>query len=58
MAVIALAGSARAPGVTTSALALLRSWPLEGDRRMLLAECDPDGGAVLSGALRAVCPRM
>ncbi|MEU5060051.1 MULTISPECIES: hypothetical protein [unclassified Streptomyces] len=52
MAVIALAGLPGAPGVTTTALALQRSWPLEGDRRMLVAECDPDGGAVLSGALQ------
>lgn len=52
MAVIALVGGPGAPGVTTSALALQRSWPLEADRRVLVAECDPDGGAVLSGALR------
>lgn len=58
MAVIALAGLPGAPGVTTTALALQRSWPLEGDRRMLVAECDPDGGAVLSGALQEVSPRM
>lgn len=29
MAVIALAGCSGAPGVTTSALALLLSWPLD-----------------------------
>jgi len=52
MAVIALAGCSGAPGVTTSALALLMSWPLEADRRMILAECDPDGGAVLHGLLQ------
>ncbi len=52
MAVIALAGGLGAPGVTTTALALLLSWPLEEGRRMILAECDPDGGAVLPGALR------
>ncbi|MEU2284279.1 hypothetical protein ABZ614_20450 [Streptomyces sp. NPDC013178] len=51
MAVIALAGCSGAPGVTTSALALLLSWPLEPGRRMILAECDPDGGAVLHGLL-------
>jgi hypothetical protein len=38
--------------VTTSALALLLSWPLEPSRRMILAECDPDGGAVLHGLLQ------
>ncbi|MFI2415129.1 hypothetical protein [Streptomyces sp. NPDC018947] len=52
MAVIALAGCSGAPGVTTSALALLLSWPLEPGRRMILAECDPDGGAVLHGLLQ------
>ncbi|MFF1276982.1 hypothetical protein ACFVZC_26765 [Streptomyces marokkonensis] len=52
MAVIALTGSSGSPGVTTSALALLLSWPLEPGRRMILAECDPDGGAVLHGLLQ------
>lgn len=52
MAVIALAGCSGAPGVTTSALALLLSWPLGAERRMILAECDPDGGAVLHGLLQ------
>ncbi|SHH34646.1 hypothetical protein [Streptomyces sp. 3214.6] len=52
MAVIALAGCSGAPGVTTSALALLLSWPLEPGRRLVLAECDPDGGAVLHGLLQ------
>ncbi|MFD4371065.1 hypothetical protein [Streptomyces sp. NPDC058486] len=52
MAVIALAGLPGAPGVTSTALALLRTWPLEEGRRMVLAECDPDGGAVLAGALQ------
>ncbi|MET7456257.1 hypothetical protein ABZT03_31145 [Streptomyces sp. NPDC005574] len=52
MAVIALAGCSGAPGVTTSALALLLSWPLEAGRRMILAECDPDGSAVLHGLLQ------
>ncbi|CAM5655704.1 hypothetical protein GCM10010261_63530 [Streptomyces pilosus] len=52
MAVIALTGCSGSPGVTTSALALLLSWPLEPSRRMILAECDPDGGAVLHGLLQ------
>ncbi|GAQ65421.1 hypothetical protein [Streptomyces scabiei] len=52
MAVIALAGCSGAPGVTTSALALLLSWPLVPGRRMILAECDPDGSAVLHGLLQ------
>ncbi|MGW8767856.1 hypothetical protein ACWGN5_35830 [Streptomyces sp. NPDC055815] len=52
MAVIALTGLPGAPGVTSTALALLRTWPLEEGRRLVLAECDPDGGAVLAGALQ------
>ncbi|MGW7570791.1 hypothetical protein ACWGJV_31540 [Streptomyces tendae] len=52
MAVIALAGCSGSPGVTTSALALLLAWPLDPDRRMILAECDPDGSAVLHGLLQ------
>ncbi|MGW6557618.1 hypothetical protein [Streptomyces hydrogenans] len=52
MTVIALAGLPGAPGVTTTTLALLRTWPMESGRRMVLAECDPDGGAILAGALR------
>ncbi|MGW6286345.1 hypothetical protein [Streptomyces sp. NPDC055107] len=52
MAVIALAGGLGAPGVTTTAMALLLTWPLESGHRVVLAECDPDGGAILSGALQ------
>ncbi|MET8507538.1 hypothetical protein ABZV60_23225 [Streptomyces sp. NPDC004787] len=52
MAVITLVGLPGSPGATTSALALLRTWPLEPGRRMVLAECDPDGGAVLPGAFQ------
>ncbi|MCX4756666.1 hypothetical protein [Kitasatospora purpeofusca] len=51
MAVIAVVGAPGAPGATTSALALLLAWPLQPGRRILLVECDPDGGAVLAGAL-------
>ncbi|RSS57497.1 hypothetical protein [Streptomyces sp. WAC01280] len=51
MAMITLVGLPGAPGATSSALALLRTWPLEDGRRLVLAECDPDGGAVLPGAL-------
>ncbi|GHA47990.1 hypothetical protein GCM10010329_83020 [Streptomyces spiroverticillatus] len=56
MAVIALVGTPGSPGVTSSALALLRTWPLEDNWRVLLAECDPDGGAVLPGALQSRLP--
>jgi hypothetical protein len=52
MPVIALAGCSGSPGVTTSALALLLSWPLTPGRRIVLAEADPDGGAVLFGILQ------
>lgn len=52
MSVIALAGLPGSPGVTSTALALLRMWPLEPGRRVLMAECCPDGGAVLAGALQ------
>lgn len=51
MAVIAVVGGPGAPGATTAALALLLAWPLETGRKILLVECDPDGGAVLAGAL-------
>ncbi|MGW6755542.1 hypothetical protein [Streptomyces sp. NPDC055006] len=52
MSVIALAGCSGSPGVTTSALALLLSWPLQPGRRMVLAECDLDGSGVLYGLLQ------
>ncbi len=42
---IALCSAKGSPGVTTSALALALGWP----RRVVLAECDPAGGDVLSG---------
>ena len=51
MAVIALAGGLGSPGVTTTAMALLMTWPLEVGHKVVLAECDPDGGAILPGAL-------
>ncbi|MFE4516461.1 hypothetical protein ACFRMQ_19980 [Kitasatospora sp. NPDC056783] len=51
MAVIAVVGGPGAPGATTTALAMLLAWPLPPGRRMLLVEADPDGGAVLAGAL-------
>ncbi|NUS15643.1 MAG: hypothetical protein HOY69_30330 [Streptomyces sp.] len=52
MAVIALAGGLGAPGVTTTAMALLLTWPLDPGHRVILAECDPDGGSILPGALQ------
>ncbi|MFJ6722526.1 MULTISPECIES: hypothetical protein [unclassified Streptomyces] len=52
MAVIALAGGLGAPGVTTTAMALLMTWPLPEGHRVVLAEADTDGGAILPGALQ------
>ncbi len=52
MAVVALAGTTGAPGVTSTALALQAALTLLPGRRMITAECDPDGGAVLYGALQ------
>lgn len=48
MAVIVLASPGGSPGVTTTALALALTWP----RDVVLAECDPSGGAVLAGLWR------
>ena len=56
MALIAVAGSPGAPGATTSALALMSTWPLEPGRRVILAECDPDGGTAVVGALGGRTP--
>jgi hypothetical protein len=33
-------------------MALLMTWPLEAGHRVVLAECDPDGGAIMPGALQ------
>ncbi|WP_322899559.1 hypothetical protein [Actinacidiphila rubida] len=33
-------------------MALLLTWPLEAGHKIVLAECDPDGGAILPGALQ------
>ncbi|MGW1768263.1 hypothetical protein ACWCQL_29995 [Streptomyces sp. NPDC002073] len=52
MAVVALAGGLGAPGATTAAMALLMTWPLAEGHRVVLVEADPDGGAILPGALQ------
>lgn len=44
---IVLCSAGHSPGVTTTALALTLTWP----RDVLLAECDPAGGSLLSGYL-------
>ncbi|WP_182442875.1 hypothetical protein [Streptacidiphilus sp. PB12-B1b] len=51
MALYAVVGGHGAPGATVTALAMLHAWPLQSGQRVLLAECDPDGGVILSGAL-------
>ncbi len=51
MALFAVVGGHGAPGATVTALAMLHAWPLQDGQRVLLAECDPDGGVILSGAL-------
>ncbi|CAL9302083.1 hypothetical protein SUDANB51_04775 [Streptomyces sp. enrichment culture] len=45
MALTALAADKGSPGVTTAAVALAAVWP----RRVLLAEADPVGGALVYG---------
>jgi hypothetical protein len=49
MTLYALASPGGAPGVTTAALALALTWP----GPVVLAECDPAGGAVLPGLFAA-----
>ncbi|MFC8438121.1 hypothetical protein ACFUJT_07975 [Streptomyces griseoincarnatus] len=53
MAVIAFCGASGGPGTTTTALTALLTWPLPGGRRVVLAECDPDGGSVAAGYLES-----
>jgi hypothetical protein len=45
MALLAMVSAGGAPGATTTALALSLAWP----EQVLMAECDPDGGSVLTG---------
>jgi hypothetical protein len=52
MSLIVLASPGGSPGVTTTALALALAWP----RQVVLAECDPAGGSVLSGLWRGQPP--
>lgn len=53
MTVIAFSGANGGPGVTTTALAALLTWPLRDERHVLLAECDPDGGSIAAGYLES-----
>lgn len=53
MTAIGFCSAKGSPGVTTSALALLRIWPdVHPGRRALLVEADPAGGDVAPGYLR------
>lgn len=49
MAIIAVASAKGSPGVTTTCLALVLTWP----RSVLLVEADPAGGDVMAGYVRA-----
>lgn len=44
MTAVAIGSVKGAPGVTTTALAMAAAWP--ADRRLLVVECDPDGGVL------------
>jgi hypothetical protein len=52
MTVVAVTGGQGSPGATSTALALLLTWPLPPGRRVILIEADPDGGTILAGALQ------
>jgi hypothetical protein len=52
MAMYALVSPGGSPGVTTTALALALTWP----RPVIVAECDPSGGAILSGLFAGHLP--
>lgn len=57
MSVIALTSAHGAPGVTTSALALVAAWEVaRPGRRVLLIDADPAGSGVLVGPLRDGVP--
>lgn len=54
MVSVALLSAKGSPGCTTAALALSTAWPsVHESRRILIAECDPAGGDIASGYLRA-----
>lgn len=52
MSVYAFCSPGGSPGVTTAALAMALTWP----RPVLLAECDPAGGAILAGLFAGHLP--
>src|SRR5688500_7533387 len=47
MAIIAMVSGKGSPGVSTAALACTLAW----DSRIVLTECDPAGGSILTGYL-------
>lgn len=57
MSVVALVSAHGAPGVTTSALAVVSAWELaRSGRRVLLVDADPAGSGLLTGLLRSGVP--
>lgn len=57
MSVLALVSAHGAPGVTTSALAMVCAWPLaRPGRRVLLVDADPAGSGLLTGYLHGGVP--
>ena len=53
MSVFAVCSAHGAPGVTTTALAMVWSWPLvQPERRILLVDADPAGSALFTGLLQ------
>ena len=52
MSMYALVSSGGAAGVTTTALALALTWP----QPVIVAECDPAGGAILAGLFAGHLP--
>jgi hypothetical protein len=51
MTLIAMVSAKGSPGVSTAALACTLTWPASPEAPVLLAECDPAGGALLAGHL-------
>ncbi len=53
MVAVGFVSAKGSPGCTTAALALSHAWlDLPGQRRVLIAECDPVGGDIVRGYLR------
>ena len=52
MTLIVLCSAKGSPGVTTTALALGLTWPVEADGRVLVVDADPAGADIASGYLQ------